>query len=51
VYLDRLKDTATRHNVPIHAFVLMTHHIDLLMIALSNPGISQVIRVMRAIEI
>jgi putative transposase len=44
VYLDKLKDSATKHNVSIHAFVLMTNHVHLLMTAPSNDGISQVMQ-------
>jgi putative transposase len=42
VYLDTLCDRATKHNVAIHIFVLMTNHVHLLMTAPSNDGISQV---------
>jgi putative transposase len=44
VYLDKLKDSATRHDVAIHAFVLMTNHVHLLMTASSIDGISQVMQ-------
>jgi putative transposase len=44
VYLDKLKDSATKHNVSIHAFVLMTNHVHLLMTAPSTNGISQVMQ-------
>ena len=44
VYLDKLKDSATKHNVSIHAFVLMTNHVHLLMTAPSIVGISQVMQ-------
>jgi putative transposase len=44
VYLDKLKDPATKHNVSIHAFVLMTNHVYLLMTAPSIDGISQVMQ-------
>jgi putative transposase len=54
VYLDKLCNPATRYNdfhSCIRTLVLMTHHVHLLITAPSNDGISQVIRVMRAIEI
>lgn len=44
VYLDKLKDSAIKHNVEIHAFVLMTNHVHLLMTASSTDGISQVMQ-------
>ena len=44
VYLDKLKDCAAKHNVSIHAFVLMTNHVHLLMTAHSIDGISQVMQ-------
>lgn len=44
VYLDKLKDSAAKHNVSIHAFVLMTNHVHLLMTGHSVDGISQVMQ-------
>jgi putative transposase len=44
VYLDKLKDSATKHNVSIYAFVLMTNHDHLLMTAYSIDGIRQVMQ-------
>ena len=44
VYLDKLKDSAAKHNVSIHAYVLMTNHLHLLMTAPSIDGISQVMQ-------
>ena len=44
VYLDKLKDSAIKHNVSIHAFVLMTNHVHILMTANSTDGISQVMQ-------
>jgi putative transposase len=44
VYLDKLKDPVTKHNVSIRAFVLMTHHVHLLMTAPSIDGSSQVMQ-------
>jgi putative transposase len=44
VYLDKLKDSAIKHNVSIHAFVLMTSHVHLLMTAASTDGISRVMQ-------
>jgi putative transposase len=40
VYLDKLKDPVTKHNGSIHAFVLMTDHVHLLMTASSIDGSS-----------
>jgi putative transposase len=44
VYLDKLKNAAAKHNVSIHAFVLMSNHVHLLMTAFSTDGISQVMQ-------
>jgi putative transposase len=44
VYLDKLNDPATKHNVSLHAFVLMTNHVHLLMTATSTDGLGQVIQ-------
>ena len=44
VYLDKLKDPATKHNVSILAFVLMTNHVHLLMTATSTDDVSQVMQ-------
>lgn len=44
VYLNKLNDSATKHNVSIHAYVLMTNHVHLLMTAYSTDGISQVMQ-------
>jgi putative transposase len=44
VYLDKLKDPATKHNVAILAFVLMTNHVHLLMTATSTDDVSQVMQ-------
>jgi putative transposase len=44
VYLDKLKNTAIRHDVATHAFVLMTNHVNLLMTVPSTDGISQVMQ-------
>ncbi|WP_369809312.1 transposase [Paraglaciecola sp. MB-3u-78] len=37
----QLKDSATKHNVAIHAFVLMTNHVHLLMTAFSQIDVSR----------
>lgn len=44
VYLDKLHESAAKHDVSIHAFVLMTNHVHLLMTAHSIDGISQVMQ-------
>jgi putative transposase len=44
VSLDKLKGSATRHDVAIHVFDLMTNHVHLLMTAYSIDGISQVMQ-------
>jgi putative transposase len=44
IYLDKLKESATKHHVSAHAFVLITNHVHLLMSAPSIDGISQVMQ-------
>jgi putative transposase len=47
VYLDKLKESAVRHDVAVPAFVLMTNHVHLLMTVTSTDGISQVMQNLR----
>ena len=42
VYLDRLKEYAKKYNVMVHAYVLMTNHIHLLMTPLEEKEIKGV---------
>jgi putative transposase len=44
VYLDKLKDYAKKYQVEVHAFVLMTNHVHLLMTPLTEKGISQLMQ-------
>jgi putative transposase len=44
VYLDKLKDPAIRHDVAIHALVLITNDVYLLMTAPSTDWVSQVMQ-------
>lgn len=44
VYLDKLKSATKKHNVAIHAFVLMTNHVHLLMTPSTKDGVSQVMQ-------
>ena len=37
-YLDKFKDSTTRHDFAIHAFVLMSNHVHLGIVNLSNLG-------------
>ena len=41
VYLDKLKDYAKKCHVNVHAFVLMTNHVHLLMTPETEKGASQ----------
>lgn len=43
-YLDALGDALERHEVELHAYVLMTNHVHLLMTPLRADGISRVIQ-------
>ncbi|MCJ8315033.1 MAG: transposase [Pseudomonadales bacterium] len=44
VYLDKLKEYAQKYDVQIHAFVLMTNHVHLLMTPKTEQGISQLMQ-------
>ena len=44
VYLDKLKDYANKYAVSIHAFVLMTNHVHLLMTPSTEKGVSQLMQ-------
>ena len=44
VYLDRLKEYAKKYNVMVHAYVLMTNHIHLLMTPLEEKGVSKLMQ-------
>jgi len=43
-YLECLSDACNRYNVSLHAYVLMTNHVHLLMTPESEEGISQVMQ-------
>ena len=43
-YIDCLQDACTRNHVEVHAFVLMTNHVHLLVTPASNDGISRVMQ-------
>jgi putative transposase len=44
VYLDKLKDYAIKYQVNVHAFVLMTNHVHLLMTPETEKGVSQLMQ-------
>ncbi len=44
VYLDKLKEYAKRYKVDVHAFVLMTNHVHLLLTPSTEKGVSQVMQ-------
>jgi putative transposase len=44
VYLDKLKDYAKKYQVNVHAFVLMTNHVHLLMSPETDKGVSQLMQ-------
>jgi len=44
VYLDKLKEYAKKYKVSIHAYVLMTNHVHLLMAPENEYGISQLMQ-------
>ncbi|PCJ41641.1 MAG: transposase [Alphaproteobacteria bacterium] len=43
-YLDKLKQYAEQYNVAIHAFVLMTNHVHLLVTPRTKTGVSQMMQ-------
>ena len=45
VYLDKLKDYAKKYKVAVHAYVLMTNHVHLLMTPETDKGVSQLMLV------
>jgi len=44
VYLDKLKEYGKKFNVAIHAYVLMTNHVHLLMTPTTKTGVSQLMQ-------
>jgi putative transposase len=44
LFLDKLRDATRKHQCDIHAYVLMTNHVHLLMTPHKNDGISKVIQ-------
>ena len=47
VYLGFLKDAAVKHQVAIHAFVLMTNHVHLLLTPGDQQGVSHMMQSIR----
>ena len=41
VYLDKLKEYSKKYQVAVHAYVLMTNHVHLLMTPSTEKGVSQ----------
>lgn len=46
IYLDKLKDYAKQYKVDVHAFVLMTNHVHLLVTPEAEKGVSQLMQSM-----
>ncbi|TMO42450.1 transposase, partial [Pseudoalteromonas ruthenica] len=44
VYLNKVKDYSRRFDVSVHAFVLMTNHVHLLMTPTTATGVSQLMQ-------
>lgn len=44
VYLDKLKEYSRQYKVAVHAYVLMTNHVHLLMTPETTSGISQLMQ-------
>jgi len=44
VYLDKLKEYGKKFNVAIHAYVLMTNHVHLLITLSTKTGVSQLMQ-------
>ncbi|WP_416307551.1 transposase [Neptunicella sp. SCSIO 80796] len=44
VYLDKLKDYANKYSVKVHAYILMTNHVHLLMTPDTEKGVSQLMQ-------
>lgn len=44
VYLDKLKEYSTKYKVAVHAYVLMTNHVHLLLTAANEKGVSQMMQ-------
>lgn len=44
IYLDKLKDYSKKFDVSVHAYVLMTNHVHLLMTPHSEKGVSQLMQ-------
>lgn len=44
IYLDKLEDYAKKYQVDVHAFVLMTNHVHLLMTPHKGDGVSRLIQ-------
>jgi putative transposase len=44
VFLDKLKEYSKKYQVEVHAFVLMTCHVHLLLTSLTEKGVSHLIQ-------
>ena len=44
VYLDKLKEYSKKYQVAVHAYVLMTNHVHLLMTPTTEKGVSQLMQ-------
>ena len=44
MYLDKLKEYSKKYQVDAHAFVLMPHHVHLLLTPLTEKGVSQLMQ-------
>jgi len=44
VYLDKLKEYAKKYDVAVHAYVLMTNHVHLLLTPATEKGVSQLMQ-------
>jgi putative transposase len=43
-YLEKLRDACDKHNCQVHAYVLMTNHLHLLVTPSKKQGISKVVQ-------
>ncbi len=49
-YLDRLKHYANQYNVAVHAFILMTNHVHLLVTPRTKTGVSRMMQSLGRVE-
>ena len=50
-YLDKLKDYAKKYKVSVHAYVLMTNHVHLLLTPETATGVSQLMQALGRIYV